>query len=162
MEQRASSVYIISPLTKAILTTESTYYRSLILEKNTKKKSIYTAEQIIDHNCLLDVSSIEGRRTVVKSILNASSKLPIPVSVEQGLYMLPTASTKNKDRVWLAYEHIEAYEQDGENTYITFRDGSGIYVNISQRAIDMQYKRASQVIVALNRPVIFGRSPYSR
>ncbi|OZU88401.1 competence protein [Virgibacillus indicus] len=151
-------VFIISQKTKAIMAEEeSGYYRAKILEGDTEKFSIHKPLQIIDNSCLVYGASLEGRKTSVKQILNSASKLPIPVNVNEGIYMMPTASTKNKDCVWLSYQHIHTYEQRDDKTYITFHDGTGIYINTSENAFDQQFKRTSQVIVHMNGSTLFGK-----
>src|SRR5690625_96293 len=137
-------VYTITYHTKEIMHKESPYYRSLILEGARERFVIHKPEEIIDYNCLIYGTTMEGRKIAVQRILKITSKLPIPISPEKGFYMIPTASTKNKDCVWLAYHHIKSYEQRDDKTYIAFYDGTGIFVNISENAFDMQYKRMSQ------------------
>lgn len=160
-DRSSSSVYIITQQTKAILTKESAYYRSQILEVQRERNSIFRPEQIIDHTCLLYGSTLAGRRAAVKGILKINSKVPVPVIPGKGVYLLPTSSTKNKDCVWLSYYHIDNYEQRDDKTYIAFSDGTGLYVNISESTFDLQYKRTSQVIAKQNRSVFFGRrSPF--
>lgn len=80
----ASPIYMISQQTKAILTKDSAYYRSLILETGRKKHSVYRPEQIIDHSCVLYGSTLEGRRKSVRKMLNVNSKVPVPVIPEKG------------------------------------------------------------------------------
>ncbi|WP_404455748.1 competence protein ComK [Virgibacillus necropolis] len=152
-----TSVFIITRATKAIISKDSTFYRSLILEGKTERHSLHKPEQIIDNTCLLYGSTLSGRRTAVKDILKINSKIPVPVIPDNGVYMLPTSSTKSKDCVWLSYDHIDFYEQRGDKTFVAFTDGSGMYVNASESTLDMQHKRASQLIVKLNRSILFGR-----
>ncbi|MFD2629384.1 competence protein ComK [Oceanobacillus kapialis] len=160
MGDTITSVYIITPKTKAIVSHESSYYRSLIYETGRERYSIHSPTQIIDNNCLIFGASREGIKKSVKDILRASSKLPIPVIPQDGVYMIPTASSKNKDCVWVAYHHIASYEQKEDKTYIAFLDGTGVYVPTTESSFDMQYKRASQLIVHMNRSVIFGRAAF--
>ncbi|WP_164218418.1 competence protein ComK [Virgibacillus sp. YIM 98842] len=157
MGKGSNLVYTITYQTKAIMHKESSYYRSWILEGERERFVLHKPEKIIEHNCLIYGTTMEGRKTAVQSILKSARKLPIPVSPEKGFYMIPTTSTRKKDCVWLAYHHIKSYEQRDDKTYISFYDGTGLFVNISEFAFDMQYKRTSQVIVHLNRPVIFSR-----
>ncbi|MDY7046468.1 MAG: competence protein ComK [Bacillota bacterium] len=160
MEQRITSVYIISPQTKAILLKERSYFRSIILEGNMQRRSLHKPEQIINNSCLLYGSTLDGRRKAVKRILKSSSKLPVPIIPEKGVYMLPTASIKNKSCVWLAYHHIDTYEKYKDQTYIKFFDGNDLLINISHNAFDMQYKRTSQLIVHMNRGFLFDQRSF--
>ncbi|WP_246202492.1 competence protein ComK [Virgibacillus doumboii] len=157
-----SAIYIITQQTKAILSKDSPYYRSLIIEGQRERHSTYRPEQIIDHSCILYGSTLEGRRNAVKSTLKICSKVPVPVIPDKGVYMLPTSSTKNKDCVWISYYHIEDYEQRDDKTYVTFGDGTGLYVNTSESSFDLQYKRTSQLIARLNRSAFFPkREPWN-
>lgn len=159
MDRSMTSVFIITQATKAIITKDSSYYRSLILEGSSERHSLHKPEQILDNSCLLYGSTFAGRRTAAKKILNVTSKAPVPVAPDSGLYMLPTSSTKNKDCVWFSYHHIDFYEQRDDKTYVAFTDGGGLYVNTSVSSFDLQYKRTSQVIVKQNRSLLFGRRP---
>ncbi|GAA0605049.1 hypothetical protein GCM10009001_22880 [Virgibacillus siamensis] len=151
-----SPVYFITQKTKAILNLEnSSYYRSLILDYQGEQHSRYKPEQVIDHSCLLDFSSLDGRRKSIQSMLKIHSKVPIPVIPNKGIFMLPTASVKNKDCVWLSYYQIERYEQQGDQTYVEFMDGTGLYVNVSEKSFDMQFKRTGEVIARMSRSVFF-------
>ncbi|WP_042221455.1 competence protein ComK [Oceanobacillus manasiensis] len=160
MGDTITSVYIITPHTKAIISHESAYYKSLIYETGEERHSIHNPTQIIDNNCLIFGASREGRKKSVKDILGASSKLPLPVIPQVGVYMIPTASSKNKDCVWISYHQVASYEQQGDKTYITFLDGTGIHAATTKSSFDMQYKRTSQLIVHMNRSIIFGRAAF--
>ncbi|RDW22233.1 competence protein [Oceanobacillus arenosus] len=150
------NVYLVSQKTKAILANDSQYYRSVIIEGDSQQFSSLKAEQIIDNSCILYGSTLDGRRGAVKDILKSTSKLPVPVSQMNGIYMFPTASTKNTECVWLSASHIRDYFLHNDKTYIAFRDGTGIYVNASLSTVDSQFKRMCQVIVQLNRSILFG------
>jgi len=160
MNNRKNPVYIINPNTKAIVGKESDYYHSWILERNRERLSIHKPEKIIEHNCLIYGFSMSLRRKSAMEILQSSSKLPIPISPEYGYYMFPTASPRKKDCVWIAFHHIQFYEERDNKTYIRFTDGTDLYVNISINAFDQQYKRMCQVIIRLNHGNLFGRSNF--
>ncbi|WP_077329275.1 competence protein ComK [Virgibacillus siamensis] len=152
-----SPVYIINQHTKAILMKDSSYYRSLILDNQGERHSKYWPEEIIDHSCLPYFSSLEGRRKSVKKLVKIHNKVPIPVIPGKGVYMLPTASAKSMDCVWLSYYQIERYEQQGDKTYVEFRDGTGLYINTSEKAFDKQFQRTGDVIARMSRSIFFDR-----
>ncbi|WP_237566131.1 competence protein ComK [Oceanobacillus massiliensis] len=149
-------LYLIAKETKALMIADSSYYRTKVLEGSEEKLSIHWPEQIIDNSCILHGADLKGRKTAVKNILNSTSKLPIPIAPARGIFMFPTASIKKKDCIWLAFHHIKFYEQRGSQTYIGFYDETGVTVNASEKTVDSQYKRASQVIVHYNRRMLFG------
>ncbi|MFZ3578257.1 competence protein ComK [Virgibacillus sp. DJP39] len=152
-----TSVYIITQATKAIYPADSSYYRSIILEGSDQRKSVQRPEQIIDNSCLLYGAALSGRRTAVKDILKVTSKLPIPVIPENGVYMFPTSAAKSKDCVWLSFHHIKSIDKREGKTYVAFRDGSGLYVNASESTMNFQKLKTCELIVHLNRSILFGR-----
>lgn len=154
-----NGLYIISPETKAMIKVDSPYYRTKIVEGSTAKLSVHWPEQIIDYSCLIHGADLKGRRKSVQTILDSAIKLPIPIVPSSfAIFMFPTASVKSKDCVWLAFHHIKFFQQQGNQTYIGFYDNTGIYVNASERTIDSQYKRTSQLIVHFNRRTLFGNN----
>ncbi|RKQ34349.1 competence protein ComK [Oceanobacillus halophilus] len=160
--------YQITRRTKMIMSNDSTFYRSCIIEesygyKAQETKEVYTGLkplQIISFNCKLSGSTLSGRKEVVKDILKSSSKIPIPIIPQQGIYIFPTTSSKNKNCIWLSYRHIKNYEEYNKNqTIVTFIDGTSKIIHTSKAIFDKQYKRASQVIVYFNRNTLFGKGP---
>lgn len=157
MRIRKKHIYEITSDTKAIITKENAYSRARILDRNRVRDVHYKPEEILEHNCLMHGVSLEGRRDSVKKILQIYNKLPIPVIPHIGVYLLPTASIRRKDCVWISYFHIDYFEQRNEKTYIHFTDGTGLYVNISATTFDMQRKRTSELITHDHRNSLFGR-----
>ncbi len=150
------TVYRITKKTKLLTHADSNYYRSYIVEEEGEHYSVHRPEEIIGRNCLSYKASLEGRLDVVKGILKSSTKLPVPIFPEYGIFLMPTASIRNPSCVWIAYHQVHHYETYKKGTYIHFYDGTGYFVNITESAFDKQYKRTSQVIVHLNREKLFG------
>jgi competence protein ComK len=156
--------YTVTKDTKMIVEEESAYYRSCIIEENqttenTKGYSPYKPEQIIDYNCKQFGSTLSGRREVVGEILKSSSKIPIPINPQSGIYFIPTASTRNINCVWIAYHQIKQYKKSDEQTLVLFHDGTSELIPTTPSVFDRQYKRTSQVIVHFNRHTLFGDGP---
>ncbi|MFC3040376.1 competence protein ComK [Virgibacillus xinjiangensis] len=156
MEEWPGSIYQISKQTKALITEEIGNYRTSILEKDGgRRRSSHRPEKILQHSCQMGGSDIEGRRKAVKEILGISCKLPVPTHPGEGLFMVPTTSIRKKECVWLNYQHFKTCQQQGSQAYITFWDGSGLFVDASATQVDAQIKRASQVIVQMNYGRLF-------
>ena len=149
-----SVVYIISRQTKAIIFSNSTYYRSIILEGTKRKESIQYPEKILDHSCLMYGSTLEGRKKAAQNILKTNVKLPIAVIPDLGVYMIPTSSHKNNDRAYLSYFHIKDYKRVKNKTLVIFQDETEYLAETSINSFDMQYKKTSQLIVHFHRDVI--------
>lgn len=156
-----SSVYIITQQTKAILLMkDSTYFKSCIIDDKGERHSTYKPEEIIDHSCLFNFSSLDGRRKSIKNMLRIHSKIPIPVIPGKGVFMFPTASVKSKDCVWLSYYQIERYQQQGDQIYVEFKDGTGLYINTSKKSFDAQFTRTGDLIARMSRSVFFDRGVF--
>lgn len=149
--------YTITRETKAIIPLDRNYSRSRIFEGRSKPSSIYTPLQIIDHNCIIHGASWKERQLGVKNILNSNTKLPVPVSPDEGIFMMPTAAVKSRQCIWISYHHVKEYEQIGDQIYVHFHDGTGIFAKTTTQRFDNQYKRTSQVIVHFNRHILFER-----
>lgn len=149
-------MYVITKETKAIIAKELGLYRAKVLHGKKKRYSIHTLKQIIANNCIFNHSSLECQELAAQQILRTKSKLPIPIIPKKGVFMFPTASIRNKNCALLSYYHIDYYEQRNDQTYIAFQDGTGIYINTSEKALDRQYKKTSQLIAAFHRTAIFG------
>lgn len=150
-------MYIVNKNTKAIFSQGgASPYRSQILDVSGTEFSVYNPYRIISNSCLLNLSSIEGRKTAVKHILGTSSKIPIPVNPKEGIYLFPTASIRSSDCAWFAFYQIESYVPHDGKTYVAFKDGTYAYADISFMAFDRQYKKTSHVIARFHQHIIFG------
>lgn len=142
-------MYWINKNTKAIKVNKTGYFNTEIVENSREKFSIHDPITILDSNCIEYGSSLDGRYEYARKVLQSNSKLPVCIMPGQGIFMFPTKSTKKKDCVWIAYYHVERFEQRNSMTYIYFKDNTGMYVNISSNQFDLQMKRTSQVIAAV-------------
>lgn len=150
------SHFVISQATKAIKNIDiSNYYKTIILEGDEEYYAFDSAEKILDYSCIMNDSSLEGRRIAVKNRYQIHSKIPIPVIPDQGVYMMPTSSTTRKDCVWISFFHIKFYAAYKNKTYVAFIDGTDMVVNASVKSFDMQHKRTSQIIISQNRSLFF-------
>lgn len=145
--------YIVSIHTKAILNKDNAYYKTRIYEKEQIWNHVHKAEYILEHNCIVNGSTIKGRRDFAKEVLNSPIKLPIALIPHFDVYMLPTSSPKSLECVWISYYHVEKYEQRDDKTYIYFRDGTGMYVDISASTFHNQMIRTAHLIAQLNKPI---------
>lgn len=155
-------MHVITRHTKAIISRDSPYYCTEILDRYKGGRTNLKAEEVIKNSCLVYGVPLEGRIEAAKNVLNISSKVPFSVSWDEAIYMIPTASVKNKDCAWISYFHIDFFKQQGDKTYIRFRDGTGLFVNVSESQFDMQHKRTGQLIAHDYRSIIFGRSYINR
>src|SRR5699024_5181905 len=97
--ENTNSIFAITQNTKAIITNQSDYFKTVILEGKYKHYSTHRAEKILDVNCIHFGSSLTGRRTAVRNLFKIYNKIPVSVNPLQGVYMMPTSSVKSKDCV---------------------------------------------------------------
>jgi|SRR5690625_3240948 len=135
----------------AIIGENTGYYRTKIIEEDKVKHSPHSPLQILDHNCIINGASLEGRSHTVRKILRSKTKLPIPIQPKKGIYMFPTISMKNTNCVWISYFHVKNHEDRDKKTYIQFENNKHFYVNTSANQFDRQMKRTSQVIAYFYR-----------
>ncbi|HLR09275.1 MAG TPA: competence protein ComK [Bacillota bacterium] len=149
---------MITQETNALIKRHSSYYKTRILDGKGEKHSIYKPEVILHKSCLAYGATFAGRKAAAENILKSKIKLPIPVIPQQGVYMFPTSALKSPHCTWLSYYQIRYFEARDNRTYVEFHDGTHLFVNVSVRALDKQYKRTSQVIAVLNRSLFFGHN----
>ncbi|WP_158595142.1 competence protein ComK [Oceanobacillus piezotolerans] len=152
-------LYTITEETKIIRKNDSAYYRSHIIETTKEEPSPYSPTQIINLNCKKYGSTLDGRKEVVSDILKSSSKLPIPVVPQRGIFMIPTASVTSEKCIWVSYHQIKDYDESDDKTIIFFQDGTSTFLNVTPNIFDNQFKRSSQVVVHFFRHTIFGEGP---
>src|SRR5699024_3864483 len=107
MMKHINSIFAITLNTKAIITNQNDYFKTVIIEGDYKHYSIHRAEKILDANCIIFGSPLTGRRAAVRDLFKIYNKITVPVIPNQGVYMMPTSSAKSKDCVWLSYYHID-------------------------------------------------------
>ena len=139
-------MYEINKKTMAIISKNTGYYRTKIIEEDKIKHSPHSPLQLLDHNCIINGASLEGRIKTVKKILRSKTKLPIPIQPKKGIYMFPTISMKNINCVWISYFHVKEHGKRDKKTYIQFNNNMNYFVSTSANQFDLQMKRTSQVI----------------
>ena len=130
----------------AIISKNTGYYRTKIIEEDKIKHSTLSPIQILNYNCTINGAALEGRIQTVETILKSKTKLPIPIHPKKGIYLFPTISMKRKSCVWISYFHVKDHGDRDKRTYIQFKNNKFFYVNISVNQFDQQMKRTGQVI----------------
>ncbi|WP_217586432.1 competence protein ComK [Lentibacillus saliphilus] len=147
--------YLISRNTKAILAHDSPYYKARIFEREEPENVIKSPQVILEENCIIYGSSLHGRRESVKKLLGLKYKVPIPVDPKKDVFFFPTAASRNKDCVWLAYYQIQNFREEGDRLKVQFLDGTCLLINVSLHAFSQQYLKTAQVITMMSRPSFY-------
>ncbi|WP_078409119.1 competence protein ComK [Priestia abyssalis] len=132
--------------TMAVMYYPDTQYQTLILEVNGAYLTSTSPEKLIDEACLKHGSSYEGRRQAVIHVLQYWKRTPFPIAPLLGIYAFPSASSRDRDCVWLFLEHTLQFSPDPANhqhSIARFRNGKELGVKASARFLDTQYARTS-------------------
>ncbi len=138
--------YEINDATLAILPDDKG--SSIVLEEDYKYEVDNKPINILDYSCKYFGSSYPGRKDGAKAILNSHYKLPILVEESQNLVFFPTISPDDANCVWISLNQVKSFDEtkDGcNNTYIEFKNGESIVVDVSCRSFENQLLRASRL-----------------
>lgn len=111
-------------------------------EKHVIKRKI---KDVLNDCCKYYGSSLKGRIEGTNYLLGSIYKAPIIISEYQEIIMFPTSSFKCDDCMWINYAWIEKYFCDDNKTFIIFKNGLKIEINISTKIINNQILRSSRL-----------------
>jgi competence protein ComK len=115
---------------------------SKIIEKKTL--------DIVEENCYLTGSSLEGRQKGSAYIIGTSYKPPIVIDGKNPIILIPTHSARQKCCIWVNFHAILTYYTNTEKkTIIEFKNHKKIEINLSYSMFDKQILRATRLDFAL-------------
>ncbi|HZW68283.1 MAG TPA: competence protein ComK [Pseudogracilibacillus sp.] len=138
--------YIINEKTQAIAVMKSDFYRTKVYEMYDTLCIEEPPLRILENSCDSYGYPLYSWRNVIEETLDRKSKLPIPVSPPQGIFFVPTTSSRNKHCVWVSYYHISKYFQCENELKIILRGGQLISTDISLNQFKLQLKRTGLII----------------
>ena len=134
--------YMINNNTLAILPLGDTY--SIVYEDNVSKIVKTRPNNIINYNCKMHGSSLEGRLKGTENLTGYSYKAP--VSINNDLLFFPTTSPRLKECSW-----INLYNKFERTTQIVFNNNKYIDFRISKNILNNQILKASFLDAKLKR-----------
>ncbi len=139
--------YIIKAQTLALIPHGK---KTKVLEYHCEKIIDETIQKIIDHNCCLNGSDLEGRRKGSTYLIGASYKPPIILDEVAKIILIPTHSYRNPLCIWLVLENILKYTYKS-NTEVTiiFKNNQKLDLNITYAKFDRQLLRATRLESAI-------------
>lgn len=121
-----------------------------------KRKSSLTPLEIIEKNCLLNGTSMEDRLISASRTLYTNRMLPIAVNPNKGIVLFPTCSARSVDCQWFSYYHVKQCNRLDHETCISFTEIDDVVsIKISEKAFDIQYKKAGEIIAKHVRSLVF-------
>ena len=157
MNELVKKEYLVLPETMAVFGQKGNGYASLVIEKGKEFYCSQTPNQIMYNSCLAGGSTFLGRRQAVERLMKSQTnkKLPLLINGEARIYMLQLAALKNKESIWVSYQHVLDWTEEEKCTFILFRNLSRRKVNVSSKSFTRLYDRASSVIVRQNYDRLF-------
>lgn len=135
--------YIINKNTCAVLPS---YKGSTMMSLKGTSEFLVPTKIVISDSCKHYGSSLEGRLCGTKYLTGLSYKSPIMLSELNDIVMLPTASIRSDDCVWLSLYNIDGYypEKD-KKVKVIFINGEELIINVSYGIFDKQVLRANRL-----------------
>lgn len=94
----------------------------------------------INDLCMKNLSTYDGRRSAVVSLLKEKNN--IPIYIDSSTFLYPTKSLREFDMLFLNYYSILSFRKvDSANTLFIFRNLEELIVKISINKVIRQHKR---------------------
>ena len=139
--------YIIKEKTLALIPYGS---KTHVLEYSNDEMIEEPLLQILEHNCILSGSTLEGRRKGSSSLIGANYKPPIVIDEVKKLMLIPTHSHRNPKCIWLVLQNILNYQiKNNQKVTVAFKNNQKIDLEISYSIFDKQVLRAARLQSAL-------------
>lgn len=135
--------YEINTATLAIIPIDE--FTSKVLEDSTEYIVNKSTIEIIEESCKYFGSSYRGRYEGTKNLIGMNYKLPIIIEESRNIIFFPTTSPKLQECFWISLNKISDYLKENECSYINFKNGLKMKLNISLFALENQILRASRL-----------------
>ncbi len=131
--------YIINEKTLAIMREKK---ESRIIEDHNCFLVPEDPVDIINMNCQLNGSSLEGCQNGSSYLIGTSYKPPIVINNVKNLILIPTHSHRNKKCCWIILHNLANYYPYDSEVIVEFQNQLKMLVNISYTIFDKQVLRA--------------------
>ena len=135
--------YIITKNTLAIIPRGK---KSKIIEGKHSLLANEETAKIIEQNCFLNGSTLEGRIKGSSYLLGSSYKPPIIINDSLNIILIPTHSIRNKNCHWINLITMLHYSPTNDNkVLIEFINNHKLIINVSYNIFDKQVLRATRL-----------------
>ncbi len=101
-----------------------------------------SCKNIMNNSCKYFGSSLIDRIKATNRLVKLNSKTPIVVEESRNIIFFPLKSTREKNNIWISFNHLDKYIKDGNNTVLKFKNGKQIVIEFSYYIIDNQVTRS--------------------
>lgn len=138
-------MYIINEQTLGIASKNK---KTIIYEIKGKETINNSITEIINKNCILNGSTLEGRQK--SSIYLTGSKYKPPFVLNENIILIPTHSLRNKNCIFLVLSNIMHYYPNSYNkAVVEFINKEKIELSISYKIFDHQILLATRLESAI-------------
>lgn len=135
--------YEINKSTLAIIPISENSSR--VLETTNEYIIRKTPFEIIEDSCMYFGSNYKGRYEGTKKLIGMNYKLPIIIEESRNIIFFPTSSPKLIECIWISLNNLNNYYSENNASYINFKNGSKLKLDISMFALENQILRASRL-----------------
>ncbi len=145
MDRTKIDSYEITSYTLALQPNYDPEYQTLAFEDGCAYLVRQSILQIIKYSCLINGSSLSGRREYSEYVTNKKYKLPILLSEVCGIVAMPTHSSEHVECSWIMANHVERLRPRYKNgkqkgTLILFNNGATIPVDVPHSLMKSQHR----------------------
>ena len=147
--EKVKNNYEINNSTLAIIPIDENSSR--VLEETEEYIVKKTPFEIIEDSCIYFGSNYKGRYEGTKKLIGMNYKLPIIIEESRNIIFFPTTSPKLFECIWISLNNLNNYFSENDISYINFKNGYNLKLNISQFALENQVLRASRLESVLRK-----------
>lgn len=157
---RIHSDYLVNQQTIALLPSRKIEYQTVVLEDTKQILVRKPMLEIVKDSCLHYCSTYEGRRKAVMHHTGFKRKVPIPISINKGIYTFPTHSPTDYSCSWIFYNHVEVVLTKSQirnidvQTLINFKNNIRLPLDISHTLIEKQLERTEVCMLIFSEDTI--------
>ena len=120
--------------------------KTKVLERNKIKYMNETPVELLEENCRMSGSTLEGRQKGSAYLIGTTYKPPVIIDELSNLIFIPTHSIRNKDCIWINLNAILTYEELPKNKVeIIFINNKTMILDLSYNKFDKQLLRATKL-----------------
>lgn len=143
--------YIINANTLAIIPCDKN--KSIVYEEDEIFIINLRPNIIVNKNCIINGSTLNGRQKSAEKLIGSSYKCPILISEKKNLIFFPTCSARLRDVAWINMSNVKEahYNNLKDATIIVFSNGITVDVKASLNIINNQILRSMKLEHCLNK-----------
>ena len=143
--------YIINAHTLAIIPCEEN--KAIVYEDDEMFIVNLRPNMIVNKNCIMNGSTLDGRQKSAERMIGSSYKCPILISEKNNLIFFPTCSSRLRSVAWINMSNIKEvrYNNARNATIIVFSNGITVDVPASLNIINNQILRSMKLEHCLNK-----------